>query len=78
MKRITLLLAALLLSLSALAQNGKSIYQKYSDAEQVSAVYIPPPTVQAGPPPAAELGVGVFTKRHRTGAVGCLVAPDRA
>lgn len=42
MKRITLLLAALLLSLSALAQNGKSIYQKYSDAEQVSAVYISP------------------------------------
>lgn len=42
MKRITLLLAALLLSLSALAQNGKSIYQKYSDAEDVSAVYISP------------------------------------
>jgi hypothetical protein len=42
MKRILLLLAALLLSLSALAQNGKSIYQKYSDAEQVSAVYISP------------------------------------
>lgn len=42
MKHITLILAALLLSLSALAQNGKSIYQKYSDAEQVSAVYISP------------------------------------
>ena len=42
MKRILLLLAALLLCLSALAQNGKSIYQKYSDAEQVSAVYISP------------------------------------
>ena len=42
MKRITLLLAALLLTVSALAQNGKSIYQKYSDAEGVSAVYISP------------------------------------
>ena len=42
MKRITLLLAALLLTISALAQNGKSIYQKYSDAEGVSAVYISP------------------------------------
>ena len=42
MKHITLILAALLLSLSAMAQNGKSIYQKYSDAEQVSAVYISP------------------------------------
>ena len=43
MKRITLLLAALmLLCLSADAQDGKSIYQKYSDAENVSAVYISP------------------------------------
>ena len=43
MKRITLFLAALmLLSLSAFAQDGKSIYQKYSDAENVSAVYISP------------------------------------
>lgn len=43
MKRITLLLAALmLLCLSAHAQDGKSIYQKYSDAEDVSAVYISP------------------------------------
>lgn len=43
MKRITLLFAALmLLCLSAHAQDGKSIYQKYSDAEDVSAVYISP------------------------------------
>ena len=42
MKRILTLAAALLLSLSALAQNGKAIYQKYSDAEGVSAVYISP------------------------------------
>ena len=42
MKRILILAAALLLTLSAAAQNGKSIYQKYSDAEGVSAVYISP------------------------------------
>lgn len=42
MKRILFLLAALLLTLSAAAQNGKTIYQKYSDAENVSAVYISP------------------------------------
>lgn len=42
MKRIIILFAALLLSLSAFAQNGKSIYQKYSDAENVSAVYVSP------------------------------------
>ena len=42
MKRKLTLAAALLLCLSALAQNGKAIYQKYSDAEGVSAVYISP------------------------------------
>ena len=42
MKRIIILFAALLLTASAFAQNGKSIYQKYSDAENVSAVYISP------------------------------------
>lgn len=42
MKRIIVLFAALLLSFSAFAQNGKSIYQKYSDAENVSAVYVSP------------------------------------
>lgn len=42
MKRIVTLFAALLLTLSAFAQNGKSIYQKYSDAENVSAVYVSP------------------------------------
>lgn len=42
MKRIIILFAALLLSFSAFAQNGKSIYQKYSDAENVSAVYVSP------------------------------------
>ena len=42
MKRIIILFAALLLTVSAFAQNGKSIYQKYSDAENVSAVYVSP------------------------------------
>ena len=42
MKHLITLAAALLLTLSAFAQNGKSIYQKYSDAEGVSAVYISP------------------------------------
>lgn len=42
MKRILALAATLLLTLSAFAQNGKAIYQKYSDAEGVSAVYISP------------------------------------
>ena len=42
MKRIVIYFAALLLTCSAFAQNGKSIYQKYSDAEKVSAVYVSP------------------------------------
>ena len=42
MKRIILLAVLLLSALAASAQSGKSIYQKYSDAENVSAVYISP------------------------------------
>lgn len=42
MKRIIILFAALLLTATAFAQNGKSIYQKYSDADNVSAVYVSP------------------------------------
>ena len=42
MKRICILAAALLIAVSAFAQNGKALYQKYSDAEGVSAVYISP------------------------------------
>ena len=42
MKEIITITAALLLSISAFAQNGKAIYKKYSDAEDVSAVYISP------------------------------------
>ena len=42
MKRIILIAVLLLTALTASAQSGKSIYQKYSDAENVSAVYISP------------------------------------
>lgn len=42
MKKIISLAAFLLLALSAMAQDGRSIYKKYSDAEGVSAVYISP------------------------------------
>ncbi|MBR1632438.1 MAG: DUF4252 domain-containing protein [Bacteroidales bacterium] len=42
MKRIIIIATLLLASMAAFAQNGKSIYQKYSDAENVSAVYISP------------------------------------
>ena len=44
MKRLFFITIILLLvsSVSAFAQNGKSIYQKYSDADNVSAVYISP------------------------------------
>ncbi len=42
MKRFVLVAALLLTTITAFAQNGKSIYQKYSEAEGVSAVYISP------------------------------------
>ena len=42
MKRIILLAVLLLSALAASAQSVKSIYQKYADAEGVSAVYISP------------------------------------
>ena len=42
MKRIVFLAALLLMTITSFAQDGKSIYQKYSDAENVSAVYISP------------------------------------
>lgn len=59
MKRIIILFAALLLSFSAFAQNGKSIYQKYSDAENVSAVYVSPAMFRMiGQIPDLEVGEG--------------------
>lgn len=42
MKKISLIATLFLLSIAALAQDGKSIYNKYSDEKNVSAVYISP------------------------------------
>ena len=42
MKKFILIALAALIGTSALAQAGKSIYNKYSEAEGVSAVYISP------------------------------------
>ena len=42
MKKFILVAALMIASVAAFAQSGKSIYQKYSDCEKVSAVYISP------------------------------------
>ena len=42
MKKLYILATLLLVSVAALAQDGKSLYQKYSDAEGIQAVYISP------------------------------------
>ena len=42
MKRLFFLAAMLLITISSFAQDGKSIYQKYSDSENISAVYVSP------------------------------------
>ena len=42
MKKFILIAALMMMSVAMLAQSGKSIYQKYSDREKVSAVYISP------------------------------------
>lgn len=42
MKRIKIIAALLLAAISSFAQNGKSIYEKYSGTSDVSAVYISP------------------------------------
>jgi len=42
MKRIIITLAATLVAISAVAQEYKSLYQKYSDDDRVTAVYISP------------------------------------
>lgn len=42
MKRIFFFAAMLLITITSFAQDGKSIYKKYSDAENISAVYISP------------------------------------
>ena len=42
MKRIYALLVMLAVSVAAVAQNGRSLYNKYSDYDNVEAVYISP------------------------------------
>lgn len=42
MKKILVIAVMLLSAIGAFAQDGKSIYQKYSDEKDVSAVYISP------------------------------------
>ena len=42
MKQLYILAAMLLLGISAFAQDGRSLYNKYSDYENVEAVYISP------------------------------------
>ena len=42
MKQLYILVAMLLMSISAFAQDGRSLYNKYSDFENVEAVYISP------------------------------------
>ena len=42
MKRILFVVALALLTVSAFAQDGRSIYNRYSDLESVEAVYISP------------------------------------
>lgn len=42
MKKFFAIIVSMLLTVSAFAQNGKSIYQKYSDEPGVDAVYISP------------------------------------
>ena len=60
MKRILILAAAALLAFTANAQDGKSIYMKYSDAENVSAVYISPAMFRlVGRIPELDLGSGM-------------------
>ena len=42
MKQLYIIVAMLLVSISALAQDGRSLYNKYSDYDNVEAVYISP------------------------------------
>ena len=42
MKQLYILVAMLLVSISAAAQDGRSLYNKYSDYDNVEAVYISP------------------------------------
>lgn len=59
MKKIFFVFVALFVSLSVSAQSGKAIYNKYSDAQGVSAVYISPAMFRImGRIPDLEIGEG--------------------
>lgn len=59
MKKLFAIAAALLLTVCAFAQDGKSFYQKYSDYPNVSAVYISPAMFRLiGKLPEIDLGTG--------------------
>ena len=59
MKRIAAIAVLFLLTASAMAQDGKGIYNKYSDNEEVSAVYISSAMFKLmGKVPNMELGEG--------------------
>ena len=59
MKKLIALAAAVLMSLSAVAQSGKAIYTRYSDEKGVEAVYISPNMFKLiGKIPAIDLGDG--------------------
>ena len=42
MKKITVIIVAMILTLNAFAQDGKAIYTRYTDLPEVEAVYISP------------------------------------
>ena len=42
MKKFIVIAAAMLLTVSAFAQDGRSIYNKYSDGKGVTSVYVSP------------------------------------
>lgn len=57
MKKIIVLAVAVLLAVSAFAQDGKSLYMKYSNEKDVSAVYISPAMFRLmGKLPDVEIG----------------------
>ncbi|MCM1178370.1 MAG: DUF4252 domain-containing protein [Clostridium sp.] len=59
MKKIIISAAMMLLTITGFAQDGKSIYKKYSEAKNVSAVYISPAMFRMiGKIPDMEVGGG--------------------
>lgn len=59
MKRLYIILVLIVMSVSAFAQDGKAIYNKYSDLEGVQAVYISPAMFRLiGKIPNIEMGEG--------------------